>query len=144
MSGVRSSQQLPEGRHQAYSNLAELDARCAPVFIMGMNGLRRRMQAHSLGRQPTLFMFPFKARLLRHIAAIPDRWGDLRQLHGRRMLARFLGVWKPFRLANGKCPLHVPDDALERSGRAATVDAARYSWMWFGAQARHAGKRSAR
>lgn len=63
----------PTGRRPVSSHYGD----CEPVFLVGMNGSGTTMLLDSLGRHSQLYAFPRETRVLPHLIANLDRFGDL-------------------------------------------------------------------
>lgn len=84
----------------------------SPIFVVGMNGSGTTMLADSLGKHPSLYMFPVESKVLPFFIAELDRFGDLGLAANRRRLADEIGRTKPYWQANKKKPLTLDDAEL--------------------------------
>lgn len=84
----------------------------SPIFVVGMNGSGTTMLADSLGKHPTLYMFPLESKVLPFFIAELDRFGDLTSPANRRRLADEIGRARPYWQANKKSPLILDDTEL--------------------------------
>lgn len=83
---------------------------CEPVFLVGMNGSGTTMLLDSLGRHSQLYAFPRETRVLPHLIASLDRFGDLSDDDSFKRLwdeVRSIGV---LRYVNEGQPVPLPDD----------------------------------
>ena len=81
-----------------------------PVFIVGMNGSGTTMLLESLGRHPGLYAFPRETRLIPHLYAHREGFGDLSDDRN------FLRLWNKvrhltvFQYVNGGAEVPLPAD----------------------------------
>jgi hypothetical protein len=83
-----------------------------PIFIVGMNGSGTTMLAESLGRHPSLYMFPSESKVLPYFISELGRFGDLRSAANRRRLADAIGRTRPYWQANKREALILDDAEL--------------------------------
>lgn len=94
---------------------------CEPVFLVGMNGSGTTMLLDSLGRHSQLYAFPRETRVLPHLIASLDRFGDLSDDDV------FLRLWEEvrsigvLRYVNGGQPVPLPDDWASTPRNVAAV-----------------------
>lgn len=96
-------------------------AEAEPVFLVGMNGSGTTMLLDSLGRHSQLYAFPRETRVLPHLIANIERFGDLADDDA------FLRLWEEvrkigvLRYVNDGQPVPLPEDWADTPRNLAAV-----------------------
>jgi len=106
---------------QSSARTSTAQAACEPVFLVGMNGSGTTMLLDSLGRHSQLYAFPRETRVLPHLIATVERFGDLTDDEAFRRLweeVRKIGV---LRYVNDGQPVPLPEDWADTPRTLAAV-----------------------
>jgi hypothetical protein len=94
---------------------------CEPVFVVGMNGSGTTMLLDCLGRHAELYAFPKETRLIPYLMARERSFGDLASEANFRALWDEVRGLAVFRELNGREPVPLPDDWLDRPRSLAAI-----------------------
>lgn len=95
----------------------------SPTFILGMNGSGTTMLADCLGKHSDLFSIPYETKVIPFYLLNLHRFGDLRTIAVRRMLAAEIGATHAFWLANAKRNIELSEDDLSDPTFSGVIDA---------------------